>query len=425
MKRVSEQKKRNKKSRRLGESQVMSAEEYRGLGIDTRLELIQALIPLGLMHIEELLQEEVTRLVGERYAREGGEPGLVRHGSNPGSVRLSGRRVPIMVPRVRDVENNREIPLETFQVLRKGGESDKILLNRVLLGLSCRDYEKAAESVPGAIGLSGSTVSREFVKASAEKLREFHERDLSNLDISALFIDGKTFADEMMVIALGVSQDGRKIPLGFTQTGTENEKVLSQFLAELLDRGLDVDQGILVVIDGGKGLRAAVKKTLSGRALIQRCQWHKRENVVSYLLKTEQASMRRRLQNAYGKPTYAEAKAALNKILKELELRNQSAAASLKEGLEETLTLHRLGIFPVLGQSLKTTNCIESLNSRIEAYCGKVCHWKNSSQKHRWLAASLLEIEPRMRRIKGYEHLALLKQAIQEQLGINQQKAVA
>jgi transposase-like protein len=180
-----------------------------------------------------------------------------------------------------------------------------------------------------------------------------------------------------------------------------------------------------VVIDGSKGLRAAVKRALGKRAVVQRCQWHKRENVLKHLSKGEQAAMRRRLQRAYEKPTYQEAKAALNEILRELEQRNLSAARSLEEGLEETLTLHRLGVFGPLSVSLKTTNCIESIFSQVETRCRKVSHWKNASQKHRWLAASLLDIEPRLRRIRGYRHLPLLREAIQKALGIAAQQQVA
>ena len=167
--------------------------------------------------------------------------------------------------------------------------------------------------------------------------------------------------------------------MGFVETDTENDKVLSPFLRTLVARGLDFSQGLLVVIDGGKGLRSAVRQVFQKKALVQRCMWHKRENVVSYLAKDEQASWRRRLQHAYDRPTYSEAKAALTKLHGELEGRNQSAAASLAEGLEETLTLHRLGVYGVLGRSFKTTNCIESANAQIEERCAKVDSWKNSS----------------------------------------------
>jgi transposase-like protein len=285
----------------------------------------------------------------------------------------------------------------------------------VLYGISCRDYEAAAEAVPGAIGLSSSTVSRRFVQASAQKLEELRERELSGEDIVALFLDGKTFAEDTMVLALGITMQGEKRVLGFVEAGTENERVLSEFLRSLVDRGLKVRQGILVIIDGGKGLRAAVRRCFKQAALVQRC--HKRENVVSYLPRSAQAAWRKRLQRAYERPTYAEAKGALEKLLAELEEVNQSAAASLREGLEETLTLHRLGVFGKLGRSLKTTNCLESLNARVEERCGKVDAWKTSNQKQRWLASALLDIEPRLRRVMGHKHLPALRQALMQDLG--------
>jgi len=298
------------------------------------------------------------------------------------------------------------------------GEVNDQLLRRVLYGISCRNYETAAEAIPGALGLSSSSVSRAFVEASAAKLKEFQERDLSRDRYVALFLDGKTFADATLVIALGVTRSGEKRFLGFVETDTENEKVLTPFLRTLLERGLDTTAGLLVILDGGKGLRAAVGQALKKRALVQRCMWHKRENVVSYFSKGEQATWRRRLQRAYDRPTYLEAKAELTKLLRELEQRNQSAAASLAEGLEETLTLHRLGIYPLLGLSFKTTNCLESANALIEERCAKVDAWKNSSQRHRWLAAALLDIEPRWRRVRGYQHLPKLQVAIARALKI-------
>lgn len=266
--------------------------------------------------------------------------------------------------------------------------------------------------------MSSSSVSRSFVKASAAKLREFQERDLSGEDFVSLVVDGKTFAEEMLVVALGVTLAGTKRFVGFVQTGTENEKVLTPFLRGLVDRGLDISDGLLVITDGSKGLRSAVKKAFKDKVLLQRCQWHKRENVVSYLPKQEQAEWRRRLQWAYNRETYDEAHKALLELHAELEDRNQSAARSLMEGLEETLTLHRLGVFGVLGRSLKTTNCIESVNALIEERCSKVDCWKNSSQKQRWLATALLDIEPRLRKVKGYLHLPKLREAIKRELKI-------
>ena len=208
-----------------------------------------------------------------------------------------------------------------------------------------------------------------------------------------------------MVIALGITMTGEKRFLGFVETDTENAQVLTPFLRSLLERGLDISQGVLVILDGGKGLRAAVRKAFRRRAVVQRCQWHKRENVVSYLAKTEQPLWRQRLQRAYHRPEYDEAVAALRQLHGELEDRNQSAARSLTEGFDETLTLHRLGLYGVLGRSLKTTNCLESINALVEERCAKVDRWQNSSQRHRWLATALVDIEPRLRKVMGYRAL--------------------
>ena len=206
---------------------------------------------------------------------------------------------------------------------------------------------------------------------------------------------------------------------GFVQTETENARVIiMSFLRSLKDRGLDLSAGALVVIDGAKGLKSAVTTVFRGQVLIQRCQWHKRENVVSYLPRTEQKAWRVRLQRAYERPTYAEAKRDLKAMRAELDELNQSAVASLDEGFEETLTLHRLGVFPLVGRSLKTTNVLESVNAQAEQRCGRVDRWRNSNHKQRWLAAALIDIEPRLRRLLGYRHLPSLRAAIQKELGI-------
>ncbi len=189
-------------------------------------------------------------------------------------------------------------------------------------------------------------------------------------------------------------------------------------------RGLCYDQGLLVVLDGSKGLRSAVTKALKGYVRVHRCQWHKRENVVSYLPERERPRVRRKLQKAYDCDTYEEAKAALESLKPELKLMNQSAATSLEEGLEETLTLHRLGMLPFLKRSFRTTNCIEALNSRTGELTRKVRRWNNSPQRHRWVAAALLDIEPRLRRVSGYKHLPLLRQALNKDLNLdNEQNA--
>ena len=382
----------------------------------TRLALIQALIPVALEKVEEELQADVARLAGERYVREGRLPGHVRWTAQRGSIYLADQKIPIAVPRVRDRLRNQEVPLPTYERLQAPRGLDSGLLHKVLGGLSTREYERCAEAVPAAFGLSASTVSRRFKRASAKKLQELTDRRLESYDLVALLLDGKTFAEDEMVSAVGVTITGEKVLLGFVQTATENRKVCAAFLRTLLERGLRVELGLLVVTDGAKGLHAAVREVFDGAAVLQRCQWHKRENVVAYLPERHRATFRRKLQAAYEQPTYEAAKRALGKIRAELALLNASAVASFDEGFDETLTLHRLGVFAELGTSLKTTNALESIHARVESRTAKVDHWKNSEQKQRWLATALLDLEPRLRRIRNYRALPLLREAIKRQL---------
>ncbi len=262
-----------KKVRRFGEVEVVTREAYAELDVDAKVELIRSLVPLGLLHVQEMLDEEVRVLAGERYARKEVCTEGRRYGSNPGSVGMAGQRVPVRVPRVRCAGGG-ELPLRSYAALRGTGDVDELLLLRVLYGISCRNYEAAAEAIPGAIGLSSSTVSRRFIQASAAHLRDLQERDLSSEDVAVLVLDGKTFGASILVVALGITLSGDKRFLGFVETGTENAQVLTPFLRSLLERGLDISQGLLVLLDGGKGLRSAVDKAFRDRALVQRCQWH-------------------------------------------------------------------------------------------------------------------------------------------------------
>jgi putative transposase len=384
--------------------------------ISSRVALIQALIPVALERVEAALQEEVTHLAGARYAREGRRPGHVRWTPQSGSIYLADQKIPLEVPRVRDRWRNQEVPLVTYQQLQQPREMDTGLLHKILGGLSTREYERCAEAVPEAFGLSASTVSRRFKRASGRKLRDLMERRLETYDLVALLLDGKTFAEDEMVTAVGVTITGEKVLLGFVQTATENRKVCAAFLRELVERGLQIEAGVLVVTDGAKGLHAAVREVCGSAALLQRCQWHKRENVLQYLPERHRPTFRRKLQAAYEHKTYETAKRALGKLRAELVLLNASAAASLDEGLEETLTLHRLGVFADLGTSLKTTNALESIHARVESRTAKVDHWKNSDQKRRWLATALLDLEPRLRRIRNYRALPLLREALKRQI---------
>ena len=379
--------------------------------LDTRVELIQALIPLGLYHVQKTLEDEVVALAGERYARKEGRFEQVRWGKQRGSVYLRDQKVPVRVPRVRVRKGGAEVPLRSYELLQRPFHEDEGVLRRILRGLSCRDYRTCAEAVPEAFGLSSSTMSRRYLRASVRKLRQLCERKLGGYDFVVLFLDGKTFREDEIVVALGVTLKGQKVILGFVQTATENEGVIKEFLQELLERGFRAGPGLLCVLDGAKGLRKAVLAVLPGAA-IQRCQWHKRENVVRYLPKSQQPIFRQKLQRAYQQPEYHQAKEALGRVRQELQGLNESAVKSLDEGLEETLTLHRLGVFARLGESLKTTNCIESLFAQVSQWTRKVDYWRNSSQKQRWAAAALLEIEPRLRRIKGYRYLPQLRAAL-------------
>jgi len=386
---------------------------------NAKAELIQMLIPLGLKAVNEALQEEVKRLAGEKHSRDGVAS---RWGEQTGSVYLGDEKFRIEVPRVRDTDKNQEIPLGTYAALQSPRHMDEGLMQKVLLGLTQGRYEETSRSIPEAFGLSKSTVSRRFVRASARKLSELFNRRLDKEDIVALFIDGKSFAEDGIILAVGITMEGKKVILGFIQAASENVRVIRDFFERLIERGLCYEEGLLFVVDGSKGILRAIQEVFKGKALIQRCQWHKRENVLSYLAKNVQGEYKIKLTDAHHQTTYQEAKAALAKIRKELVLINQSAAASLDEGLEETLTLHRLGLFDKLGISFKTTNVIESIQARIAQHTDKVDYWKTSDQKHRWIAASLLDIEPRLRKVKGMKSLPLLRMAIKQELGLDQKQ---
>lgn len=382
------------------------------LSTPVSLAMIQALIPLGLKAVEERLQAEVLALAGNRYAHDDGRAGVVRWGKQAGSIYLADQKVPITVPRVRDRAAGQEVPLTTYQQLQTPRAQDLGLFRRVLGGLSCREYEAAAEAVPAAFGLARTTVSRRFIRASARELRRLQERSLGDAKWLVLVLDGKAFAGDQLVIALGVTATGEKRILGLVQTASENRRVIAGFLRDLGERGFPMEGPLLVVLDGAKGLRAAVREVYGETVAVQRCQWHKRENVVSYLPKADHVTWRRKLRTAYAHPAYADAKRALERLVRELTPLNESAARSLEEGLEETLTLHRLGLFPELGRSFKTTNLIESVMARVEERTAKVDRWQTGNQKLRWCAAALGVMERQFRRVKGYTHLPLLQRAL-------------
>ncbi len=378
---------------------------------ENRLAMIQALIPIALEAVKNELLLEISGLAGERYSR-GND--IKRWGSNPGSIFLGDQKVKLQVPRARNVLAKEEVLLKTYEGLQNADQLDDMALSRVIHGMSQRNYEKAVIHVPETFGIKKTSTCRRFIRASAKKLKEFMERDLSVYDIVAIFIDGKHFADNEMIIALGITSTGEKILLGMIETNTENHIVCKRFLLGLRDRGLDLDNEILFILDGGKGLNSSVKDVMKDKTLIQRCQWHKRENVVAHLDKKFQELFRGKLQAAYNLPTYEKAKDRLNSIGRELKLLNQSALGSLQEGLEETLTLHKLGMFEKLGESFKTTNCIENVNKQLATHTDRVDRWHHSDQRQRWVATTLLLIEPRLRKVRGHKHMEELRDAMKD-----------
>jgi putative transposase len=389
---------------------------------EARIAMIQQLIPLGLMAVEDELQSEIIELAGPRYGRGAS---VKRWGANPGSVFVGDQKLKINVPRLRDQKRAREVTLKSYERHQSPGSVDEAAFRRVINGISTGKYEQAAESVPETFGISGSSISRKFIRASARRLEEFLARDLSKYDIVAVFIDGKHFQEHEIVTALGVTIEGDKILLGFVETSTENHKVCKEFLLSLKNRGLKLDEEMLFIIDGGKGLRKGIVEAAGEKAVVGRCQWHKRENVVSYLTKERQEEFRGKLQSAYEEISYEAAKSKLIAIRRELARINQSAVGSLEEGLEETLTLHKLGLFAKLGKSFKTTNCIEGVHKQLARFTDRVDRWQSSDQRRRWVASAFLEIEPGLNRVCGHEHLKELRRALKKMVSKQKQENAA
>jgi putative transposase len=409
MKRVS---KKAQRINQLMEVQELTEEQRH---FEERMTMIQTLIPLGMMFAAQELQTEFATLIGQPYER--GKT-FGPWGSNPGSICLGDQKVRVIVPRVRNRKTGQEVPLQSYQRLQSATVIDHLALQRVINGISTGKYEKAALSVPETFGIKRNSVSKRFIRASAKKLAALNDRDLSGYDIVAMFLDGKHFStDHEIVVALGVTLTGEKVILGMVETSTENYVVCRDFIRGLVNRGLRVEDPILCIIDGGKGIHKGLKEVLGDQAVIGRCQWHKRENVLEYLPKGRRDEFRRKLQGAYEQPTYDEAKKQLNKIKAELRGINLSAVNSLEEGFEETLTVHRLGLFEKLGTSFKTTNAIENVNHQLAIYTDRVCYWKNSEQRQRWVATALLETEPRLRKVRGYQHLPQLRSAMAQFVG--------
>jgi transposase-like protein len=364
----------------------------------------------GLQILRAILENEVTQRVGPPH-RPNPSAGCVRWGKQPGYVVFAGRKVPLERPRVRTREGQ-EVDLESYRQLQQDGKLQRAVREGVVAGLSTRNYQRAVESVVEGYGIEKSSVSRQFVAASSNQLRSLCERRLEDLKLVVLMIDGIHFGGQVLVVALGIAESGEKHVLGVWQGATENTTVVTGLLEDLVDRGLDMQRRYLVVIDGSKALRAGVERVFGKQAEVQRCQVHKRRNVKEYLPENCQRDYDRRMRNAYAMSSYTDAKAALEKIFRQLERINPSAARSLEEGLEETLTAHRLGIGGVLRRKLTTTNAIESCLSTVQQVARNVKRWREGDQPLRWTATGLLEAEKKFRRIKGYQEILVLKERL-------------
>lgn len=368
----------------------------------------------GLKIIRAVIEDEVTRRVGPRY-QPAGESGCVRWGQQPGYVVFSGQKVAVERPRVRTREGQ-EVTLDSYARLQHDGRRQRAVHQGIVAGLTSRNYHRAVQSVLEGYGIEKSSVSREFVVASAAQLKRLCEKKLGGLDLVAILIDGIHLGQQVLVVALGIETSGKKHVLGLWQGATENTTVVKELLEDLVARGLDPERRYLFVIDGAQALRAAIDRVFGARAEVQRCQIHKRRNVKEHLPKNAQGDYDRRIRNAYAMTEYAAAKAELEKIFRQLERVNPSAARSLEEGLEETLTVHRLGVGWLLRRTLASTNPIESCLSTVERVARHVKRWRAGDQPLRWTATGLLEAQKKFRRVKGYRELELLHRRMNSSL---------
>ena len=360
----------------------------------------------GLQMMELMMEEEVRALVGERSQPQP-ERTANRWGTEKGYCVVMGQKVPIERPRVRTTED-REVRLGTYEMFHRGEPLTETVWEKLMLGLSTRKYGQAVREFTEAYGLEKSAISEHFIEASRTKLKEMLERKLDKLKLCALQIDATPFAGQQMVAVLGISQDGRKTILGIRQGATENATVVGELLGDLANRGLDFSEPRLYLLDGGKALSSAVKKYAGESAAIQRCQVHKRRNVLDHLTDEQKPSVAKKLNTAYGMEDHAAAKLALTQLHRELMDLNPSAARSLEEGLEETLTVHRLHIPFQLRKSLASTNIIESAFSIVERVCSNVKRWHGGDQRERWVGSGLLVAEKQFRRIQGHKQIPFL-----------------
>ena len=359
----------------------------------------------GLLLMMGVMDEEVRHVVGERSVPNARRQAS-RWGKEQGYCVVDGQKVPIQRTRVRD-KANREVKLGSYELFQRSGPLEAAVWDKITRGLSTRNYGPVVKDFANAYGVEKSAVSENFIEASREKLKALMERPLGKLNLCAVLIDGTPFKDRQMIVALGIGCDGTKTVLGLREGATENTTLVSALLSDLVERGLDFSAPRLYILDGGKALHTAVKRHAGEAAFIQRCQVHKKRNVIDHLPEDHKADVKRKLQNAYAMAEYADAKRALDRLHRELMDINPSAARSLEEGMEETLTVHRLRVPEQLRRTLSSTNVIESAFSIVETVCRNVKRWRQGDHIERWIASGLLVAERQFRKVIGHREIPM------------------
>jgi transposase-like protein len=391
----------------LGNIEVNLAKELRGIGLEV---------------MRSVMEFEISSIVGAKGKHQA-ERRFVRWGSNPGSVVIDGMKLKSPVPRVLEEHSGKSFQLKTYGLFRRSTDLVKRAYRDLIRGISTRRYAEGVEAFLDGHGISSSSVSRRMITATAAKVEELFSRSLAKLELAVLMLDGVDVGGHAVIIALGIDTKGVKHILGLRQGATENAVVAKGLLEELVERGLDLEHPILVVIDGAKALRKAVTDVLGENAAVQRCTVHKRRNVLAHLPKSDQAWVSRRMLQAYDLTDADKARNQLDALSEQLEKINPSAAKSLLEGLEETLTVQRLRLPEELRHRLRSTNMIESTNNGVRDRSRNVKRWRDGLHVERWTAASLLECEKKFRRINGYQHMNVLIAALNNDRKQKQQAA--
>lgn len=418
--------KKNAKKESGSQERTVLAQLMLPLAALIRGDLRELVMSLGIQSVSAMLERERTALCGPRYEHQP-ERTAQRGGTVRGQLALGGRTVTVRRPRVVGLDGQ-EIALDTWSRLRASDPLGARALEQMLVGVATRKYERSLESVPADLesrGTSKSSVSRRFVDATAAKLKEWLSRSLAELDVCAVFIDGLHFAEHVVLVALGVDAQGTKHVLGLWEGATENTVACKGLLEDLVTRGLDAKRKRLFVVDGSGGLRAAIRDVFGKRALVQRCQKHKMENVVSHLPKSKHAAVRAAMRQAYKSTKVESAKRLLNNLIHSLEPNHPGAAASLREGLDETLTVMGLGLPRTLERSFSTTNPAENLNGSLRDVARRVKRWRNGEMILRWAAAGVLEASRGFRRLKGHKDMPKLLAALSDDHHVDAKEAAA